>query len=359
MTIVAHKYNTVVGVDTHARTHTAAVLDTRTGRVTGTKTFPATAKGLSRLAARAASGPGRVLVVIEGVGSYGAKPAQVCADKGLEVVEPGRMGPRDPRGKDDRLDAERIARSVLGADTEQLRDPRQAEGARAALRVLLTARDMMNKERTAARNALTALLRTMDLGVDARRAPDDAQTARIAAWRDRDEPTHLRVARKEAVRLARKAATCDEELKHNERAIAELVGQTPAAPLTAEPGVGPITAATVLVAYSHKGRVRSESAFAALAGTNPIPASSGNTTRHRLNRGGDRQLNRALHTIATTRLKSHPETIAYAQRRLAEGKTPREIKRCIKRYLARKLYRQLNNPPTTPQPTPKPTKTTT
>jgi transposase len=107
------------------------------------------------------------------------------------------------------------------------------------------------------------------------------------------------------------------------------------------PGVGPISAAQVLVSWSYAGRLRSEAAFAALAGANPIPASSGQVTRHRLNRSGDRQLNRALHTIVVARLRDDPETRAYAARRRAEGKSVRDIRRCLKRAVARQLFKLL------------------
>ena len=110
-------------------------------------------------------------------------------------------------------------------------------------------------------------------------------------------------------------------------------------------GVGVIVAATVLTAWSPPGRCRSEAAFAQLAGTSPLPASSGKTVRHRLNRGGNRQLNSALHTTIMTRLRQDPTTRAYAERRRSEGKTDREIRRCLKRYLARQLYRLLEHPP--------------
>jgi transposase len=110
-------------------------------------------------------------------------------------------------------------------------------------------------------------------------------------------------------------------------------------------GVGPIVAATVLTAWSHPGRCRDDAAFAMLAGVAPIPASSGKTVRHRLNRSGDRQLNRALHTVVLTRLQRDERTRAYAGRRRAQGKTDREIKRCLKRYIARELYRRLETPP--------------
>ena len=107
------------------------------------------------------------------------------------------------------------------------------------------------------------------------------------------------------------------------------------------PGIGPISAAQILVSWSHAGRLRSEAAFAALAGVNPIRASSGQVTRHRLNRSGDRQLNRALHTIVLARLRDDPETHAYAARRRAEGKSAREVRRCLKRVVVRQLFKLL------------------
>ena len=114
--------------------------------------------------------------------------------------------------------------------------------------------------------------------------------------------------------------------------------------VAAEYGLGALTAAQILLSWSHAGRIRTEAAFAMLSGTAPVPVSSGRTDRHRLNRLGDRQLNRALHIIAVSRMRSHPPTLAYVQRRRAEGKTDREIRRCIKRYLARHLYRTLSQP---------------
>jgi transposase len=165
----------------------------------------------------------------------------------------------------------------------------------------------------------------------------------ISRWRPREEDLAAATARTEAVRLAKRILALHAEITENTSRIGELVDASPAVGLIQETGIGPVTAATILVAWSHAGRVRNEAAFAALAGVNPIPASSGNTTRHRLNRGGDRRLNRALNVIAMVRMVHHPSTRAYADRRRAEGKTDREIRRCIKRYLARRLYRNLNH----------------
>lgn len=139
---------------------------------------------------------------------------------------------------------------------------------------------------------------------------------------------------------ARRIQALSTEARQLTREITQLVHSTAPA-LLEEPGVGPISAARILIAWSHHGRFQSEAAFAMLAGASPIPASSGQTIRHRLNRGGDRQLNRALHTVALSRLQHDEVTKAYKARRTAEGKTPREIKRCLKRTIAREIYRTL------------------
>ena len=151
-------------------------------------------------------------------------------------------------------------------------------------------------------------------------------------------------------RLAQALGQARQQLKDNRAQLLAIVEDI-APGLTSRYGVGPVSAAQAIVSFSHPGRCRSEAAFAALGGTSPIPASSGQTVRHRLNRGGDRALNRAIHAIALVRMRSCPRTRAYVARRTAEGKTTREIRRCLKRYIARELYRQLTrsmNPPVGP-----------
>ncbi len=244
-------------------------------------------------------------------------------------------------GKSDPLDARRIAAAVLSLEPEQLRRPRSDDGIRAALRVLVTAREHMTTERTATVNALTALLRVAALGFDARKSLAASQINEIARWRSRVEDVATSAARTEAVRLAKRVVALNEELTANHTQMTELIRASKAAVLLDETGVGPVTVAVVYTAWSHAGRVRSEAAFAALAGVNPIPASSGNTIRHRLNRGGDRRLNRALHMAVVTRMTHDPDTRAYVERRRTEGRSTKEIRRCLKRYLARHLYRSL------------------
>lgn len=186
-------------------------------------------------------------------------------------------------------------------------------------------------------NALLALLRAHDLGIDARKPLVPAQIATITRWRDRQEPVELSIAREEAVRLARRILEVTTQLAANQKRMTELIQQSPAAPLLEMVGAGAVTVATVLTAWSHPGRVRSEAAFASLAGVNPLPASSGNTVRHRLNRGGDRRLNRALHTITMTRMTHDSGTREYVAKRTQEGRSYREIRRSLKRYIARTL----------------------
>ncbi|WP_415856118.1 IS110 family transposase [Sinomonas sp. G460-2] len=346
MTTVAQSRSFVIGVDTHARTHTYAVLAAN-GEHLGTEAFPNTHAGRARgiaWAGRRTGGDLGALWVIEGVGSYGAQLARQAAVAGYRTVEAARMGRANRRGlgKSDPIDARRIAAAVLPLTEEQLRTPRMDEGVRAAAQILLTARDELTGERTRAVNALTALVRIADLGIDARHPLGARKITEISRWRPREEDLAAATARTEAVRLAKRILVLDAEIRDSDNRIGELVDASPAAGLVEETGIGPVTAATVLVAWSHPGRVRDEAAFAALAGVSPIPASSGNTTRHRLNRGGERRLNRALNVIAMVRMVHHPQTRAYADRRRAEGKTDREIRRCLKRYLARRLYRHLN-----------------
>lgn len=354
MTIVAHERRFVIGVDTHARTHTLAIL-AADGEHIDTAQFPTSPAGISRAidwAARRTGADQDALWAIEGVGSYGANLARQVTEAGHQVVEaPAGYAKRRANGKSDPADAAAIAAATLATDTSRLRQPRDDQGIRAAIRVLAAAREDMARERTSHVNALTALLRTTALGVDARKPLTKTSIRQIASWRPRHEPLAASVARAEAVRLARRAIDLDHQLNANEKTITDLIKQSPASPLLDKTGIGPVTVAAVLVAWSHQGRVRSEAAFAALAGVNPIPASSGNTIRHRLNRSGDRKLNRALHMATITRMRTDPETRAYVDRRTTEGRTTKEIRRCLKRYLCRQIYRLLNSLYATPATT--------
>lgn len=354
MRTVAEEYDRVVGVDTHAATHTMSLLIAATGAVVEHRNFPTSAAGLRRAFTWIGNRTQdrTCLVVVEGTGSYGARLTEHFTQGGIVVAEAPTIPAVRLRGKDDVMDSARIARAVLGLRLDQLCWPR-AGGIRTAIRVLVSARDQMGTERTKIINALTALVRSVDLGVDARKALTSAQITTIAGWRTRDEDPATAACRREAIRLASRIHALGRDMATN---MAELRQFTAAEvpELLDLPGVGPVVAGTILLAWSHPGRVRSEAAFAALAGTSPIPASSGNTIRYRLNRGGDRQLNRVLTTIVLVRMRHHPATRDYVARRRAEGRTTKEIMRILKRYIARQVFRLLATAHPIPAPAARP-----
>lgn len=334
----------VIGVDTHRDSHTAAVVDGSTGGVIDQITVPTDAFGYRRLRSFADQhAPGSRVWAIEGTGSYGAGLTTSLLEHGEWVVEidrPARPARRDGAKSDD-LDAVRAAREALSR--EHLAAPR-SRGDREALRVLMAARQGAVVARTKAIGQLKALIvnAPQSLRDQLRRGTTDDQLQRCA--RLRTLPTHS-IEHRSTVRAirgtARRALSLEAEAAEYETELEELVVAT-CPVLLDQPGIGTITAAQFLISWSHAGRIRSDAAFASLGGAAPIPASSGTITRHRLNRAGDRQLNRALHTVALTRLRIDQPTKTYAARRTHEGKTPREIKRCLKRAIAREVYRLMN-----------------
>lgn len=343
MTIVAEHFDYVVGIDTHARTHTYAIVNTRTGARDGCQTFPVSAAGIHRAVAwiqRHTSGA--ILAAVEGTRSYGATITHALTANNITVVEVKPPGKRQRAGvgKSDDIDATTAAMTVLPHQLSALLQPR-SEGLRAALSVLVASRERIDTQRTRNRNALNALLRQIDLGIDARRALTDRQLAEIRSWRVRSTDTvEQHYARAEAVLLATAITDADRALQDNKQQLAELNEQL-APTLQDQFGFGAVTVAWILIAYSHPGRIHSEAAFAALAGVAPLQASSGNTVRHRLNRHGDRLLNKALDVIAKTRMRFDETTKRYVEKRTAQGLSYREIKRALKRYLARSIFRQL------------------
>lgn len=347
MSTVTHSHPFIVGVDTHARNHVYSILAAHPGVPLETRSFPASAAGISRAISwvtRHTEADADTLWVIEGAASYGAILAGIVAAHGYPVAEAPRMDARRRRGvgKSDALDAFHIAAAARPLRVEELRRPRLRDGIRQSVQILVTARESMSKDRTRSVNALNALVRSNDLGLDAREKLNPTQISEVSRWRHREEELSISIARSEAVRLARHIGELNEHLKANEKQLDELVRASEAAPLLEVKGFSAISAARCLTAWSHGGRVRSEAAFASLAGVNPIPASSGNMVRHRLNRGGDRGLNSALHMVAISRMTHDAETPEYVQKRREQGRTSREVRRCLKRYLARRVYRTLN-----------------
>ena len=346
MTILADVVDIVIGVDTHKHTHTAGIITTDTGTQLGDLTVSSDPDGYDELIEYADRHDGNRIWAIEGTGSYGAGLTRHLHTAGEWVIEldrPNRPARRNG-AKSDPIDAYRAAREALSRAT--LTSPR-APGTRTALAVRLAARRSAIDAATTAQRQLNALVIAAPEPLRARFRNHTIRTMIPIAARLRGHTTwdHESTETAHVLRaLAKRIIALETEAADHEHALATTV-KAWRPDLLELCGVGPINAAVVLCAWSHPGRIHSEAAFAMIAGTAPIPASSGQTTRHRLNRSGDRQLNQTIHNITICRLRYDPATRAYAQRRSTEGKTNREIRRCLKRYITRQLFRQLEHPP--------------
>lgn len=338
----------VIGVDTHMSNHTAAVV-TSSGGLVASREISVNAAGYKELlefTKECAAGPR--LWAVEGTRSYGLGLSRYLEAAGETVVEID--GPRRParkHGKSDEIDAVRAAREAL--TREHLATPRQL-GAREALRILVVARDQTVLSRTRASRCLWHLALGLPDAVRERVVDRSSHSWERLTKRcmelkaDRGTSFEDRVRLETVARLARQVSQLEKEALTYEREIRRLVlSMAPA--LLGQRGVGPLTAAQILLAWSHRGRLRNEAAFAALAGVAPLPASSGQVVRHRLSRQGDRQLNSALHTVVLNRARYDAETQAYINRRRQEGKSDRDIRRCLKRHLARRLFKLLEASP--------------
>ena len=329
-----------LGVDTHESEHVAAVLD-ELGRLLETRSFPANARGYRQLLVWARDRGQLVRAGVEGTGSFGAGLARFLSEHGVEVVEVTRPSRRSRRhlGKSDSVDAEAAARMVLSG--EATATPKRRDGIVEAIRVLQIARRSAIKARTQAGQHIRSLIVTAatELHSELAHLSVKRQVERCARMRVHERQGTEGSTRRALRSLARRWQQLDREARDLDRELHALI-KAAAPRLLAEPGVGPDTAGKLLViASDNVSRLRSDAAFAALCGVSPIEASSGKTKPHRLNKGGDRQGNNALWTIANNRLIHDPETRAYAARRTAEGLSRREILRCLKRHLARRLYR--------------------
>ncbi len=351
----------VGGIDTHKDLHTAAVID-EAGEVLATRFFSTTRAGYRALV-KWMRGYGEVdRVGVEQTGSYGAGVTRHLALAGIPVLEVTGpdAGERRSHGKDDTLDAINAARAAL--ERRRASVAKDRDGNVEALRVLRTTRQTAIKARRAALQQLhNTIIAAPDEVRDQLRSLTRMQLVRTcAAWRpDTDAASDPVVATRIALKsLARRLIDLGDEITNLNDLITPLVRELNPG-LTRALGIGTHVAAQLLVtAGDNPDRLQSEAGFAMLCGVAPLPASSGMTQRHRLNRGGDRAANSALHMAAVCRLRLDPRTRAYAQRRLAEGLSKREILRCIKRYIAREVYHLLI-PPETGDPRvaqPKPTR---
>jgi transposase len=335
-----------VGIDTHGEVHVAAVLDER-GRLLATESFATTARG-HRLLERWALGFGIIDAVgVEGTGAWGAGIARHLGAAGYPVIEVDRPDrkTRRRRGKSDTIDAEAAARAVQAGTASTT--PKTRTGPIEAIRALRVARRSAIKARAQAAQQLHCLVSTAP---DALR--DDLRSLRLpqlvevaARFRPGDAHDALQATKASLRSIARRHQLLAHEIDELDALLVPLVA-TIAPNLVALNGVGTDVAGQLLVtAGDNPDRLRSEASFAHLCGVSPIPASSGRTDRHRLNRGGDRAANAALYRVVLCRLRWDPRTRAYAEQRTKQGLTKPEIIRCLKRYIAREIYRELTRLP--------------
>jgi transposase len=347
--MLADQLDYIVGVDPHRDSHSLAVVHILSGAVVFESTIDANSDGYAQaLSLVDEHAPTRRAFAIEGTGSFGAGLTRFLTGAGERVLEVSRLRrERRSGGKTDALDAVRAARSVLSG--QRPATPR-AGGERQAPQALVAAREGAANARRAGLCQLRDLLITAPepLRSELRPLTRARLLQRLAATRPHGRAdAELRGSLLALRSIARRVVQLTAEERKLAREIETLTCKL-APQLLEQPGVGPLAAAQLVLSWSHQGRISSEAAFARLAGAAPIPASSGQTIRHRLDRSGDRKLNRALHLILVTRKRTHPATIAYIDQRVREGKTRRDANRWLKRYLARSLYRLLENGPQLP-----------
>ncbi|MEU7377994.1 IS110 family transposase [Streptomyces albidoflavus] len=333
------------GIDTHTDVHQVAVIDT-IGRHLATEAFPTTPAGYRQLLAWLRS-HGRVLVVgMEGTGSFGAELARYLRAHQIIVIEVDRPDRRARRAavKSDPVDAYAAATAVLSGRANGT--PKDRDGTVEAIRALRVVRASAVKARTQAINQIRSLIITAPAAVrEALRLLTTTELIRrLAASRPGTDLTDPAAAVKLALkRLAKRHQHLSEEIADADAELRALIARTAPGLLTL-PGVGTETAGQLLVtAGDNPDRLASEASFAHLCAAAPVPASSGRTDRHRLNRGGDRQANRALHTVVLVRMRHDPRTRDYVARRTLEGLKTKDIVRCLKRFVAREIYRHLTS----------------
>lgn len=344
--IARDRNDVIVGVDTHKDQHVCVALDGLGGRL-GELLASATTEGYAEVLRWSAEQGRAAVFAVEGAGSYGTGLARFLrrhAMKVMEVDRPVRKGERRLCGKSDTIDAEHAARQVIAG--QRMATPKSADGAVEVLRLVKIARDTAVKARSQAMIALKAVLVTAedDLRAELEPLSDYRLIVACAALEPGELATPEAAMRHVLGSLARRWLGLHEEIKTHTRHL-QVTGERIAPALLEAFGIGTDTASELLVAAGDNAEcIRSEAAFAKLCGACPIPASSGKTQRHRLNRGGNRQANAALYRAVVVRMRWHEPTIAYVARRTAEGLSKREIIRCLKRYLAREVYHLLPKP---------------
>lgn len=329
----------ILGVDTHLDVHVGAVID-QAGKLLGTKSASANSIGYRDLFNWASSFGFVGKAGIEGTGTYGAGLCRLLTDSGVKVFEVNRpdRALRRLQGKSDPTDAECAAKSVLSGKSTSI--PKKQSGACEAMRITSVARRSAVKAKTQSINQIRGLLVSAPQGIREKLWCTKAKDCVDACLKIKSlgDTTLLQAMTVTLKLLAKRWLMLSKELNQLDRQLEKLT-QKHASQLRSRFGVGPQTAAILLsVAGDNPERLKNESALASLCGVNPLPASSGKTIRHRLNRGGSRTANNALWTIAMVRMRSDPRTQSYVNRRTAEGLTTKEIQRCLKRYIVRELF---------------------
>lgn len=334
----------VAGVDTHKDTHHCAVLGL-TGSVLGDAKFPVSQAGYQALVDWVGSYGVIDRIGVELTGSYGAGLARHLSEAGIEVLEVNTTdkATRARRGKGDRIDAIAAAQKVLSGMATAI--PKDTTGVVESIRILTAVRDLAVRNRTQALNQIKDVRVTAPAALREALAGLSLKALAKEATRLRPEPTRLaepeQAAKLALKRLGHRVLALTSEIDAAEKELSALVAAT-APTLLSRPQIGVHSAARFLIsAAANIDRFPSDAAFARLCGAAPVPVSSGKTHRMRLHRGGDRQANKALHMIIVGRMKAHPETLAYVQRRLADGLSKNDIKRALKRFLARQVFNDL------------------
>lgn len=338
------KPNVYAGIDTHANTHHVAVID-ELGRHLDDHEFPTTTQGLTAIYAFLISFGTLIRVGIEGTASYGASITALLRSHDItvrEVIRPNRQARRN--GKSDPIDAYAAAKTVAADDTLPI--PKLLDGPIDTIRVLLKTRRSAVKARTTAIRQIRSFLVTAPYRI--REAYEHESARQLITGILKATPRHDDVFLSTLQLLARRHENLATEEADIEATLTPMITMIAPA-LIAMKGAKTVTAAQLLITLGENSeRIHSKAAFAALCGVSPIPASSGKTNRMRLNRGGDRQANRALHTIALNRMSNDERTRSYVTKRVGEGKTKREIIRCLKRYIANEVYRHVTRPQEVP-----------
>lgn len=346
----------VLGVDTHRDAHVAAMLSV-TGAVLATDEFPATAAGYRNLLKWAGKSGVVRRAGVEGTGSYGASLSRYLLAQGVDVLDVNRMDRADRRrrGKSDPLDAQNAARAVLSG--RACARAKTGDGPVQIARMYKLTKVSAVKARTQAINQLKAVLITADPTLREELAGlgntelfrTCAGFADLSSLKEVGEESVLQATRTTLGLLAYRIGQLSEQIREVDARLARLV-ESHAPQLLEVVGIGPDTAVALLIAAGdNPERLHSEASFAALCGVSPVVRSSGRRQFRRLNRGGDRQANAALHRIVFTRLRVDPRTQNYYERRLKEGKTRREIIRCLKRYAAREVFHLIGQPQPEPR----------